>query len=750
MATPEIPFYIKPKPEPSDFFGLKYARGNVTDSKRFYFNTADKFETVRIELSFPVSGGARLCSAEKGFFDTDGLFEITYEETEAGLKISAGKEQAVFTANGEEWQIELFKNGTPKYRFSSRELNIGYNGGKRNAVEIRIPRHENELFYGLGERFNGLFQNDDVLLWNSDGYYSGSKDIPKTLSYINTPLLHSTYGYSLFFNSTYCIKAELSGDKDTCGMISDGPICDFFVWTGSPEENIASYTELTGKPFIPPDWAFDYWAGGGAIDWEINGLSIIPDIVRGWITEYEEMGAVPSALFGEGRPSENKQVYEYLSEHNVRMLMWNYSGEELQKIERLLPESAGDLPVIKYLDNPNEYYENYIDYTHPAAESYIAKKYSDYWDWGLKGIMVDFGEYVDCNTLMHNGMTGSETHNLHAYFYNKANYNVWKKRMGDDFVLFARAGCAGSQAYATNFTGDQSASFEGLREQVNAVISASASGFSVIGGDIGGFFTQPSFEVYCRWLQFAAFTPLMRAHGCPTGRNPWEWGENGRNIFKAHFFLRKNLSGHIYRAAQKSGKTGVPMVKPFVMAFPENKAVHNTERQYIFCDDIMVAPITESGVSEWNTVFPAGSWYNVWTGEKINGDNTARKVSVPYDRGPVYFAAGFADEIAVGDSLELVKPVGSGNTHRALLITEPDESVSKNGYVLKPSANGFEIILKDGAPDITVIHGKRAARILADDTELCKTDAKTEQGFFVTENGATVILHGRRKKLTVF
>lgn len=738
MTTPEIEHYIKPREFTAEFTALKFTGEIEKGEKTFAFSVKSPFETIKLNLSFPVFNGVRLCSDKKGFFDTEDLKKISYEEDGDRIKIFTDTDCAIFSAR-ENWNIDILGNGEVKFNFSAENLKFGYNDSKVCGVEITPKKEIGENFYGLGERFNSFIQKDRVVLWNTDGFGTGRTDINKACSYVNVPIVHSTFGYCMFLNSTYCAVADFSPD-DGYRLTSEGPICDFFVWTGTPTENIESYTSLTGKPHIPPKWAFDYWAGGGKIVWEMNGRSIVPEIIKGWITEYEEMGAVPSALFGEGDPSFNEDVYKYLNEHNVRMLMWNYSGLNLKSMREILPDvDEKDFPVIHWADNPDTFYEDYIDFTHPNATKLISAKYSKFWDWGLKGIMVDFGEFVAWNTVKYNGMLGDETHNLHAYFYNKAHHDAWTERMGNDYVLFARAGCAGSQAYAPNFTGDQASDFEGLREQVRAVMSASASGFSIIGGDIGGFFKQPAFDVYCRWIQFATFTPLMRAHGCPTGRNPWEWGDNGRNMYKAHYFLRKNISDLIYNTALHSGQTGIPMVKPFAMAYPDNKAVRDTEAQYIFCDSTMVAPVIEPGVKNWDVMFPQGSWYNIWTGEKIEGENAVKSVPVTYDRGPAYFKSGLAVEVIVGDEYTLASPVKEETAHKALLVTEPDGDVATDKYILNKLTDGFEIKAVSDSPEVIIIHGRKAEKITVDGTELEKTDDFNNKGFKVLDNNSTAV-----------
>ena len=155
------------------------------------------------------------------------------------------------------------------------------------------------------------------------------------------------------------------------------------------------------------------------------------------------------------------------------MLAWNHPGVDafirgydVKRIREIFPGiKDGDIPMLRSPGSGEiiDKTQFYIDYSHPKAYDLIYNKYDLLWNWGLKGAMVDFGEFVECDTAAYNGMKGDEMHNYHAYCYSKTVSEAWRSRNGDDYVLFARAACAGTQKWVSFFGGDQRGEFYGLR-----------------------------------------------------------------------------------------------------------------------------------------------------------------------------------------------------------------------------------------------------------------------------------------------
>lgn len=131
---------------------------------------------------------------------------------------------------------------------------------------------ENELFYGLGQRFDSVVRNGtEAMLWNIDADFMLHYEIPKTVdySYTNIPLLHSLRGYTVFFNTSYAVRADIGKrSKHKYSLESFGNTLDFYYWFGKPDETLDSYLKLTGYNHLPPEWAFSYWAGNSAEYWK--------------------------------------------------------------------------------------------------------------------------------------------------------------------------------------------------------------------------------------------------------------------------------------------------------------------------------------------------------------------------------------------------------------------------------------------------------------------------------------------------
>ncbi len=180
------------------------------------------------------------------------------------------------------------------------------------------------------------------------------------------------------------------------------------------------------------------------------------------------------------------------------------------------------------------------------------------------------------------------------------------------------------------FGGDEASTWFGLEQVVFGILSLSSCGFSFWGSDLGGFFGTPSTDIYCRWLEFATFSPLMRAHGIIVAKDPWNFGEKAVAAFKKYFALRESILDTLYSAAVHSHKTGEPMLKALAVAFPGETELFNVGDEYLFCDSLLVAPIIKENITFREVKLPVGNWTDLWTGEVIKGGKTIT-CDVPQD-----------------------------------------------------------------------------------------------------------------------
>ena len=738
-------------------FELKEA---VVSENAFNCVISNEEYSLPLSVEFPVEGGVRVFAGKSGFFKPSAIngIEAVCQKTDE-WKISSGRINAVIKTTQNGWTVKLSnKSAKRSYVLKSSDIKFGVNKDGISRILLCGKLSEGEIICGGGERYNTFVLNNTVFpIWNTDRW---SKD---SSTYVNVPLFHSSAGYTVFYNSSFGAIADIGyTNSKKYDLDFNGDIFDIYVYLDEPLDNINSYTKLTGRPFSIPKWAFGYWAGGAGVYWDSkdkdgkhNYIELLKEMAEG----YKRLGTMPVAVYAEARPSANKDAYELMDSYGIKMLGWNHPGATwdirefniniLRELCPGVPDS--ELPGIRRKSNPSEFYSTerewiWGDYSNPNALTMIKNKMKEYWDYGLKGAMVDYGEYVDEPSCFANGMSGDEMHNIYAYFYNKATYEAWKERMGDDFVLFARAGCAGSHHYCASFGGDQSSTFDGLHKALCGGLSVSCSGFSGWGSDIGGLGGTPTKELYIRWLEFAAFSPFMRVHG-PSDHNPWAYGKKAEQVFKTLYWIRMGLIDLLYSANLKSDKSGEPIMKPLMLCYPNDKESWRVEDQYILADELMICPVYTEGSRERAVYFPEGDWFDLWSGRKHCGANK-EVVSVPLGKPAVYFREGAVIKTAVSNADCIFGSDTSKGCTGAVLITPT--SKHRNKGIL--SENGTcEFIIDSIGKNLLSLEYKGGEKISAVNlvcAKLKKVNVYFDKPDYMQEIDAKAIQYYSSKKIS--
>jgi alpha-glucosidase len=208
------------------------------------------------------------------------------------------------------------------------------------------------------------------------------------------------------------------------------------------------------------------------------------------------------------------------------------------------------------------------------------------------------------------------------------------------FVL-TRASFAGGQRYAAAWPGDNTSDWSSLRQSIATLLGLGLSGFPFVGCDIGGFVGAPDGELYARWLQAGVFFPFMRSHtefGSPD-KEPWSFGYRYEAINKRSIELRYELLPYIYNVMEQAGETGLPALRPLFLEYPDDEKVAGTDDEFMFGDDLLVAPVLHEGVTESDIYLPKGEWFDYWTGQKLTGGQTIQ-VPVTLDSIPMFVRGG--------------------------------------------------------------------------------------------------------------
>lgn len=732
------------EPNPDRFIRLEKLVDFEIQGNRIFLFFATGGGLMRFTVSAPAEGGVHIVSENEGFFKPKELIKLDVKKNDNSIYFSTSDKSTVYINTVlEEWEIKICNaEGRQVVDFDADTFLFGYCGENLEKVKMTMPFKEDMLF-GCGERFDGVDQSGNRhQFWNCDaGYHGNSEFYELWKSYKNIPLIHSTSGFSLFYNSFYPANSDLGYTRENVWSWDFwGPTLDIFVWTGNVRKTLVQYTSLTGKPFLPPKWAFHYMSGGGNGFWygsnwgEGNKPENYLKVLRELLDGYEKLGTPNvAALYGEGWIAFDDEAYKMLKPYGTRMLSWNPPDYPIEVMRENLPGVPdSELPRIQRVDDPSKDAGNYIDFHNPNVKEMLINRYRRYFEMGLRGGMLDFAEMVPDYALYCNGMTGREMHNFNPYWYGKLYGEAAKELVGDDYLYYCRGGCAGSQHWCANFSGDQAAKFYGLRQQLSSALTLGLCGFSAWGGDLAGYESKPEPEVFCRGMQFATFQPLMRAHGTRT-RCPWDFGDTAVAVYKKYYHLRENIVNKLYSSAVKSSKTGLPMMQAMVLAFPEQKELAAVDTQYLFCDDILVVPVFEENAAFQKVCFPEGKWYDLWTGEVTEG-GIAKYIPVTITDIPVYLTAGTVMPVTISEKLQLASPIEEGKAIEALLLTVPDkkrcvtvyyDTEKSSDYTIEPvSENSFVISCdKKDFTDILMVYAK-VSEIYADG-KACRCEIKT-------------------------
>jgi alpha-glucosidase (family GH31 glycosyl hydrolase) len=195
---------------------------------------------------------------------------------------------------------------------------------------------------------------------------------------------------------------------------------------------------------------------------------------------------------------------------------------------------------------------------------------------------------------------------------------------------------------AACWSGDINNTFATLEAQVPLGLNTGLSGIPYWGTDIGGFFhpVPKSGELYARWFQFGAFCPSFRSHGWVWREHtPWAFGMEVEAICRRYAELRYRLLPYTYTLAWQAHAHGLPLMRPLVLNYPHDPRTWELGSEYLWGDDLLVAPVTREGATSWPVYLPEGRWYDFWTQARYDGP-CGVTVDAPLDRLPLFVRAG--------------------------------------------------------------------------------------------------------------
>jgi alpha-glucosidase len=236
----------------------------------------------------------------------------------------------------------------------------------------------------------------------------------------------------------------------------------------------------------------------------------------------------------------------------------------------------------------------------------------------------------------------AEVHNTYGSLVARAAREGLLKLKPDErpFVI-TRAGYAGLQRHAMQWTGDNSSWWEHLWMSMPQLQNLGLSGVAWAGVDIGGFFEDGNGELLARWTEMGVFQPFCRNHSAIGTRRqePWAFGEPYESVCREMIRLRMRLLPHLYTLFEECHRTGAPILRPLLFEYPEDETTYSADDEFLLGSTLLVAPISRPGIEHRHVYLPGGSWFHFWTGERLDGPSHVL-ARAPLGEPAVYLHAG--------------------------------------------------------------------------------------------------------------
>jgi alpha-glucosidase len=556
-----------------------------------------------------------------------------------------------------------------------------------NAFRIFKTMPIDEHYFGLGDKTGPLDRrNESFTLWNTDAYrFQESTDpIYKSIPYFMTfragraagVLLDNTWRTSFDFGKE-------TGDEYSFGSVA-GPLDYYFFYGPTPKQVVETYAWLTGTPPLPPLWSLGFQQSRYSYMTQARVLEVarrfrtdaIPVDAIYLDIDYQQQNR-PFTINTSAFPDFSGMIAQLKKEefHVVAITDLHIANLPGQKYPPYDTGMAGD----HFVKNPDgSVYTGKVwpgpsvfpDFTRRQTRAWWGTLYTGFHHDGIEGFWNDMNEpsvFDTANKTMPENVvhridepgfaqrtaTHAEIHDVYGMENSRATYDgLLALDPGTRPFVLTRASYAGGQRYAATWTGDNSSSWNHLRLATPMLENLGLSGFAFSGADVGGYAGTPSQELLTKWLEIAAFQPIDRDHTekGTADQEPWVGGPEQEAIRRHFIETRYRLMPYLYSLAEEASRTGLPIVRPLFLEFPDAAPDHHpidtdvdAAAEFLLGPDLLIAPPPyPDELDEYAVEFPSTEWYDFWTGAKIPGqaDTLSIRVSPSLASLPVYVRAG--------------------------------------------------------------------------------------------------------------
>ena len=600
-------------------------------------------------------------------------------------------------------------------------------------VQVVKRMEGDEAFYGLGDKPGFLNkQNYDYEMWNSDipqAHTDAHKALYKSIPFFITLRKECVYG--IFFDNTYHSYFDMAKEKKDYYFFGamEGNLDYYFMAGEHMPQVVANYTYLTGRTPLPQlfslgyhqsRWGYETSAEVRAVAKKYRDLDIPIDTIH---LDIDYMDSFKVFTWNEkdfGKPGE---LIKDLKKDGFKIVTIIDPGVKLEKGYAKYDEGKANGYFAKTPEGEtyvNEVWPGdsvYPDFGNPKVRTWWADNQKYLVDLGVRGVWNDMNEPASFRGELPPDVVFTDEdqpsdhaaiHNIYGHLMAKATYEGLKKHDKRRPFVITRACYSGSQKYTTAWTGDNQSLWDHLRMAIPQMCNMGLSGLAYIGTDVGGFGADATPELLSRWVQVGCFSPLFRNHSSKGSvrQEPWLFGEETLAINKKYIELRYRLLPYLYDLFWQCEKTGLAPIRPLVLHYEQDEETKNQNGEFLFGEQMLVAPVVEQGVERKMVYLPKGIWFDYWTGKKVEGGSYFIK-EAPLNVCPIYVKAG-----SIIPNYRPMHYVGEQELDTLILDVYPGNGryvhYQDNGEDFayqKGQYNQYEfVILADGTLKIELVH----------------------------------------------
>ena len=562
---------------------------------------------------------------------------------------------------------------------------VEYPSGKTDTVTARFRVDPDEEIYGFGQPQNDKFSQ------------RGSKfPIHQGYRFVSVPMFQTVKGYGVFLDNPASGEFE---EKDNVlnFMFKDGENLDYyFMYGGSTDGVVAQMRKLTGDCPMQALWTLGFWQSRERYKTQAELLEVVEKyrqlhipldgIIQDWQYWGEDNDYWNAMQFLNPGFPEPKKMFDRVHELNAHamLVIWPDFGQKTEQF-KVMKEKGFLLDIDTW---PNSTSVGGSGGARPYDPS--GKEARDlYWSYAKK--LLDYGPdawWMDSTEPDHHNIKDADfdlptalgtfrrVRNLYPFY---TTGGVYEHQRADDpegkkrIFILTRCAYAGQQRFGTNtWSGDTVTSWDSLKDQIACGLNMGLVGLPYWNADIGGFFlwNYPNrtrniafYELYVRWMQFGAFTPMMRSHGTDGPRELYYFGSEGEPVYDAMvraIRTRYAFLPYIYSMMYDVSANRGSMMRPLFADYAYDKMTHKIDTEFLFGKSLLVAPVVKSmylannridvrQTKNWDVYLPnlpEGSlFYDFHTGMDYEGRDTV-SVPAPLDRVPLFVKAGSIIPIA--------------------------------------------------------------------------------------------------------